>query len=132
MSGWRLQLLCAFIPFVRKFRFLLDTIFEEHFGHEGGFANKELTLKAFSKHTENMKAVIPPERLLVFDVKQGWGPLCQFLGVPVPDGVAFPRVNDATNFHRNMAQRRMQANILLLFILALLVLVVSLIAMYLN
>jgi hypothetical protein len=41
--------------------------------------------------------VIPPERLLVFDVKQGWGPLCAFLGVAVPEG-PFPRVNDAKQF----------------------------------
>ena len=32
-------------------------------------------------------------RLLVFDVTEGWEPLCKFLGVQVPDG-SFPRVND--------------------------------------
>lgn len=37
---------------------------------------------------------IEPERLLMFDVKEGWEPLCKFLEVPVPD-VPFPRVNDA-------------------------------------
>ena len=40
---------------------------------------------------------IPPERLLVFDVTEGWEPLCAFLGVPVPDG-AFPRTNSTEEF----------------------------------
>ena len=35
---------------------------------------------------------IAPERLLVFDAKQGWGPLCEFLKVPVP-AEPLPRVN---------------------------------------
>lgn len=35
---------------------------------------------------------VPPERLLVFEAKQGWEPLCDFLGVPVPD-TPYPRVN---------------------------------------
>lgn len=43
-----------------------------------------------------------PERLLVFTVKDGWEPLCEFLGVPVPD-TEFPRANDAEEFEK--AQR---------------------------
>jgi hypothetical protein len=35
---------------------------------------------------------VPPERLLVFEAKEGWPPLCEFLGVPVPD-MPYPRVN---------------------------------------
>jgi hypothetical protein len=41
--------------------------------------------------------VIPAERLLVFDVRQGWEPLCNFLGVAVPD-TPFPRTNDRAEF----------------------------------
>jgi hypothetical protein len=36
---------------------------------------------------------VPKERLLVFDVRQGWGPLCGFLGRPVPT-TPFPHIND--------------------------------------
>jgi hypothetical protein len=35
---------------------------------------------------------VPAERLLVFEAKQGWQPLCDFLGVRVPDA-PYPRVN---------------------------------------
>ena len=40
---------------------------------------------------------IPASQLLVFEVKQGWGPLCDFLGVPVPDE-GFPRTNHREEF----------------------------------
>lgn len=46
----------------------------------------------FEKHIAAVKAAIPPERLLVYEVKQGWGPLCEFLGLPEPKE-PFPRVN---------------------------------------
>ena len=41
---------------------------------------------------------LPPERLLEFDVREGWGPLCRFLGLEAPS-TAFPRVNEAAGFH---------------------------------
>jgi hypothetical protein len=40
-----------------------------------------------------VRKVIPPERLLEFDLKDGWRFLCEFLGKHVPDG-EFPRVNE--------------------------------------
>ena len=39
-------------------------------------------------------ATVPAARLLVFDVKQGWKPLCAFLGVPVPSQ-PFPHLNES-------------------------------------
>ncbi|WP_308168633.1 sulfotransferase [Nonomuraea sp. NEAU-A123] len=51
-------------------------------------------LRTFSEHAAEIKAVIPAERLLVFRVNQGWEPMCDFLGVPVPEE-PFPQVNDA-------------------------------------
>ena len=49
----------------------------------------------FERHVAAVKAAIPAQRLLVYEVKQGWGPLCEFLSVPEPE-VAFPRVNSRT------------------------------------
>jgi len=46
----------------------------------------------FERRNQEVIDALPAERLLVFSPKQGWGPLCEFLGVPVPDG-PFPRVN---------------------------------------
>lgn len=54
--------------------------------------------RAFKDHEEEVKRTVPPDRLLVYSVKEGWEPLCEFLGVPVPDE-PFPRVNDTNDFH---------------------------------
>ena len=63
----------------------------------------------FTQHNDAVRATIAPDRLLVFDVKQGWEPLCAFLGVPVPADEPFPRVNEAASFHdeerREMRER---------------------------
>jgi hypothetical protein len=61
------------------------------------FDDKPAIIAQFEAHTEEVKRTIPPERLLVFDVKQGWDPLCRFLGVPIPEE-PFPRLNDAKQF----------------------------------
>lgn len=54
-------------------------------------------IRAFTAHNEAVKAAIPAAQLLVFQVKEGWGPLCAFLGVPEPEG-PFPRTNDRAEF----------------------------------
>ena len=46
--------------------------------------------------------VVPPERLLVFEAKQGWRPLCEFLGVPTPDQ-PFPHLHEASEFEEIVA-----------------------------
>ncbi|WP_304440382.1 sulfotransferase, partial [Frankia sp. EI5c] len=51
----------------------------------------------FTQHNEAVRREISADRLLVFDVAQGWGPLCDFLGVPVP-AEEFPRLNDQKTY----------------------------------
>lgn len=53
----------------------------------------------FAAHHAAVREMIAPERLLVFEVKEGWKPLCTFLGVPVPDGEPFPHRNDTAAFN---------------------------------
>lgn len=71
----------------------------------GRFADREHALRVFAGHNREVRESVPADRLLVFDVKQGWGPLCAFLGVPVPEGEPFPHVNDAESFHALNQQR---------------------------
>lgn len=54
--------------------------------------DRDFMVPYFERRTEEIKAALPEDRLLVYEVKQGWEPLCEFLGVPVPDR-PFPRVN---------------------------------------
>jgi hypothetical protein len=45
-----------------------------------------------------IKGLVPKERLLEWDVIDGWEPLCKFLGKEIPKET-FPRTNDAAAFH---------------------------------
>ena len=56
-------------------------------------AGKEEAVEVFNSHVAEVKAYVPADRLLVFDVRDGWAPLCKFLDHPVPD-IPFPNVND--------------------------------------
>jgi hypothetical protein len=57
--------------------------------------------EAMLAYNEQVKATIPAERLLIWSVADGWEPLCEFLGVPVPEQ-PFPRVNDSAQFDERL------------------------------
>lgn len=44
-----------------------------------------------------IRGLVPKERLLEWSVEDGWEPLCEFLGKPVPDE-PFPHVNAAAGW----------------------------------
>ncbi|KAI1331105.1 hypothetical protein F5Y16DRAFT_408219 [Xylariaceae sp. FL0255] len=45
-------------------------------------------------YMDMVRSAVPKDRLLEFELSQGWEPLCKFLNVPVPNE-PFPRANDA-------------------------------------
>jgi len=59
-----------------------------------GYGNmpEQLLRRAYRRHNRNVLENAPKDRLLVFDLKEGWEPLCRFLNVPVPD-CPFPHNN---------------------------------------
>jgi hypothetical protein len=59
------------------------------------------TISVFNEHNDSVRAAVEPEKLLVYEVTQGWVPLCDFLEVDVPD-TPFPRGNDAASFRQNV------------------------------
>ena len=59
---------------------------------DGEIHDHDRLIAAFNRHTDEVKAAIPKDRLLVYEAKDGWAPLCRFLGKPVPAS-PFPRVN---------------------------------------
>jgi hypothetical protein len=73
------------------------TVMDGIFG--GRIDDRAHVIQVFERHIAEVKEAISSERLLVFDVHEGWAPLCAFLGRPVPDE-PFPRVNDRVEFHR--------------------------------
>jgi hypothetical protein len=56
----------------------------------------------YERHNAAVKAALPTPRLLVYEVSEGWEPLCKFLGVAVPD-TPFPKVNSREELQARMA-----------------------------
>ena len=68
---------------------------------DGRFEDRQHAIEVFERHNEEVKRRVPPERLLVYEVREGWGPLCAFLDVPEPEQ-PFPRLNDASQMQLGM------------------------------
>lgn len=66
---------------------------------EGRFEDREYATRAFERLNERVVERVPPGRLLIYSVSEGWGPLCDFLGVEPPDE-PFPHLNDTRSFRR--------------------------------
>jgi len=62
-------------------------------------------VERFHRHNAEVRAAVPADRLLVYEVAQGWPPLCEFLGVPVPD-TPFPWLNSTAEYAAKIEQRR--------------------------
>jgi hypothetical protein len=60
---------------------------------EGNIDDRDHVISSYERHNEEVRRDVPSSRLLDYDVSQGWGPLCAFLGAPVPD-IPFPHAND--------------------------------------
>ena len=59
--------------------------------------------------TFNLKLIMEStqaENLLIFNAKMGWEPLCEFLGVPVPENQPYPSSNDSKTFHENFSNAK--------------------------
>lgn len=73
-----------------------------HFGEK--LHDRAYMTDHFRKHTEEVIAGVPADRLLVYNVGDGWDPLCKFLGVPVP-ATDYPRENSTADFKKNLSRR---------------------------
>ncbi len=94
------SLMGPFVPVGFRIGRLANTlVWEDTFG--GSFEDKKYAIAVFNQHNERVKEQVPPDRLLVYNVKEGWEPLCRFLGVDVPPNKAFPYLNDRFTFAGN-------------------------------
>lgn len=69
---------------------------------------QENAREAYKEHYRLIRHVTPKERLLDFQLQEGWEPLCNFLGKEVPD-VPFPRVNEKDSFDEKLVISMKQA-----------------------
>ncbi len=79
-------------PLWRDYLALVDRMF---WGPQGTFAEGHempaQLIAQMERHNEEVKRMVPAERLLVWQVSEGWEPLCEFLEVDVPDRAAAAR-----------------------------------------
>jgi hypothetical protein len=91
-SSWQFHLLSWFAPFPHKMRHMCNTLIWDR-AHQGTMCERARAIAFYRDHVEQVKASVPPEKLLIYSVDQGWEPLCRFLGVAIPN-TPFPNVND--------------------------------------
>ena len=97
-----------FVPRVKQLRRVArmasKLAWEDVFG--GRFEERGYAIGVFERWNDEVKRRVPAERLLVYEVKDGWEPLCDFLEVAVPEGRPFPHLNDAEAFRKMLRRRR--------------------------
>jgi Sulfotransferase domain len=84
-------------PRWRRYLEFVDRMFWSEQGTFPAGHSPAALIEAFVAHNEEVKRAVAPERLLVWEVSDGWEPLCEFLGVPVPDQ-PLPHANDRATF----------------------------------
>lgn len=90
----------------RRSRMVFEVVWDGLF--DGRLDDKAHVIDVYLRHNQQVKDEVPPEKLLVFESSQGWAPLCEFLGVPVPDE-PYPRVNTTEDFRAMVKARMAQA-----------------------
>jgi len=88
VPGWLQRIIPPMGKFIEMTNMLIwDGLFK------GRFSDREFAVRVYNDHIQNVRRTVPKEDLLIFDVKDGWGPLCDFLGVGIPENRPFPHLN---------------------------------------
>jgi Sulfotransferase domain len=88
------------LPFSSRFQTMNERLIWQG-AFNGRFEDKAYAIEVFNQHNAEVQRTVPPERLLVYQVSEGWEPLCRFLDVPVPT-TPFPHLNDTVTFKRRI------------------------------
>jgi hypothetical protein len=100
----KMMLGLPFSPLLRKRLPVLKyngKLIESEFGKD--INDKAAVIKRYNLHNEEVLRVVPKERLLLFNVKEGWAPLCNFLNVTIP-ATPFPKSNTREEFIANVGK----------------------------
>lgn len=92
------------VPFTQRWLDMTDRLIWTGV-FNGRFGDRAHAMRVFEDHIAHVRSHCEPGRLLVFDVADGWEPLCAFLGVTVPTK-PFPDVNDSATLRRRFAAIR--------------------------
>jgi len=94
VTGLFLRFALLPLPGIRHFPAFVDAL-QRQWRHLYGTTGGGVTPETYHRHMAYLQRVVPADRLVFVDVKDGWEPLCRALGVQVPRDVEFPRINDS-------------------------------------
>lgn len=92
------HLLSKISPFFKEMDKMAAAMTVRSFGIGTLLDDEEAVIKAYIRNSEEARTLYP-NRTLIFDVRQGWEPLCEFLGKEVPD-MPFPHLNTRAEYHK--------------------------------
>jgi len=108
---WQFKILSFFIPKVRKAIDMSRKLIWIR-SLRGTMVDPKRAIARHNEHIEEIKKEVPSEKLLIYSVDQGWGPLCKFLDIPAPE-TDFPNVNDREELRKTYSNAAMVAYFLL-------------------
>jgi hypothetical protein len=91
-TQWFLRFVLFPLPTLRHFVDYINVLRHQWYTLYG--ETEPVTRKSWDRHVAWLKETVPADRLIFYEVKDGWEPLCQALNLPVP-AVPFPRINDS-------------------------------------
>lgn len=86
-------------PHMRQIQEFVDVFLGDRFDSEAR------AIEEFEAHVAEVKSAISADRLLVYELGSGWEPLCEFMGVAVPDH-DYPHTNATTDFQKHNIELR--------------------------
>jgi hypothetical protein len=84
-------------PRWKRYLGLVDRMFWSGTAPFTGGTSSEALMRQAEAFNQNVRDAVPADRLLEWSVSEGWGPLCEFLGVDVP-AEPLPHENDRETF----------------------------------
>jgi hypothetical protein len=97
-TKWFLRFVLFPLPGLRHFHQFTDGLSKQWIGLYG--KRDCVSTIDWEAHIAYLKRVVPEDRLVFFDVRDGWEPLCKALGKEVPKDIPFPRINDGEAIDR--------------------------------
>ncbi|MEM8534846.1 MAG: sulfotransferase family protein [Chloroflexota bacterium] len=91
-----------FIPRVQAMVNLMNAMLIPKFGSFDPDTSRLISL--IEEHNRAVRSYIPSPKLLIYEVKDGWEPLCAFLDCPIPS-TDFPYENQGDGFVKQMLER---------------------------